>query len=319
MTGIFVANITSQNDQRAFEGSATQPIERERVIGSFKDTEQPQLEEIERSAQGFYAWAASVQENEVGSWSHLQRDDMVLINYQGVYRHFARVLGRFQNRQAAEAIWGKGFQDREHLYFISQPVPIELPAQALDDYMLEPGQGLFQVGDPICDRIETDFGNLERFARLRLLRHTPQLQSPSYKHRPLSERSAAIKVDFIADISSRRGAPELRAALLAAYGGQCAITANCAECTLEVAYIIPNRGALTQRPSNALLLRADLHNLFDLGRLAVDTDSMSIVVSPELFDSSYRLLQGRPLRLPENPDLHPDKFALDMQRSLCPF
>jgi len=319
MAGIFVANITSQNDQRAFEESATQPIERKRVIGCFKDTEQPQLEEIERSAQGFYAWAANEQENEIGSWSHLQRDDMVLINYQGVYRHFARVLGRFQNRQAAEAIWGEGFQHREHLFFISQPVPIELPAQALDDYMLEPGQGFYQVGDPICDRIETDFGNLERFARLRLLGNTPQLQSHSYGNRSLGEGGTTAKVDFIADISNRRGDPELRATLLAAYGGRCAITANSAECNLEVAYIIPNRSALPQSPSDAILLRADLHNLFDLRRLAVDTDSMSIVVSPELFDSSYRILQGRPLRLPENPDLHPDKSALDMHRSLCPF
>ena len=191
--------------------------------------------------------------------------------------------------------------------------------QALDDYMLEPGQGFYQVGDPICDRIETDFGNLERFASMRLLRHTPELKNHKLGHRYPDESDVTAKVDFFADIRRRRGDPELRATLIDAYGGRCAITANSAECNLEVAYIIPNRDSMPQAPNNAILLRADLHTLFDLGRLAIDTDSMSVVVSPELFDSSYRILQGRPLRLPENPGLHPDKFALDIQRNLCPF
>ena len=173
MTGIFVANISSAKEQRAFEHSATRPLDRQRVLSSFTATEQPALEEIERQARGFYAWRAADADNERDSWAHLQRDDLVLVNYQGIYRHFARVLGRYRNRSAAAAIWGSN-NAQEYLYFLSQPVPIELPAAALEDYMLEPGEGLNRVRAPICDRIETDYGNLERFARLRLLNHNRQ-------------------------------------------------------------------------------------------------------------------------------------------------
>ncbi len=317
MTGIFIANIATPHEQRAFERSATQPIERHRVLDSFTATDQPELEEIERRARGFYVWSARDTDGEPDNWTRLGHDDLVLVNYQGVYRHFARILGRYQNRQAARAIWGEADSDREYLFFLSQPVPIDLPASALEDYMPESGEGLHHIGEPICDRIETDFGNLERFARLRLLNQNPQLSAHSLEHSSLGADQAAAQAMQLSDINNRRGDAELREVLLRAYDSRCAITANSAECTLEVAYLIPNRGTLTNSPSNAILLRADLHNLFDLGKLAIDTDSMTVRISPELFNSSYRILEGRPLRLPENPDLRPDLFALDIHFRLC--
>ena len=311
MTGIFVANIATPNEQRAFEHSATRPIERQRVLESFTLADQSDLAEIERRGEGFYAWSVSDADGEPASWAHLRRDDMVLVNYEGVYRHFARVLGRYQNRAAAEAIWGGASSSSEYLYFISQPVPIELPASALGDYMLEPGEGLYQVGEPICDRIETDFGNLERFARLRLLGQN------TLDFTRLGSDQAAAHAEQLSDIDDRRGDAGLRDVLLRAYDNRCAITSNSAECNLEVAYLIPNRGPLTQSPANSILLRADLHNLFDLGKLAIDTDSMTVRISPDLFSSSYRILNGRPVRLPDNPELRPDVFALDMHRRVC--
>src|SRR5271155_3471993 len=39
---------------------------------------------------------------------------------------------------------------------------------------------------------------------------------------------------------------------------------------LEAAHISPYRGLQSNHPQNGLLLRADLHSLFDLGMLAVD-------------------------------------------------
>jgi hypothetical protein len=317
MTGIFVANIDSASEQRAFEESATRPLDRHRVLASFSSTEQAELENIEREAHGFFAWRAADDEAAHNSWSHLERDDMVLINYQGKYRHFARVLGRYQNRSAAQAIWGNGTDADEYLYFLSEPVPIDLPAAALDDYMLEPGEGLNRVGEPICDRIETDYGNLERFARLRLLNHSQQLKNHSVVRTTIGNELAAAQAALVADIENRRGDAQLREVLLKAYGGRCAITANSAECNLETAYIIPDRGELTHSPSNAILLRADLHNLFDLGRLAIDTRTLTVRISQEILGSSYRILQGRPVRLPDNPELRPDLFALDMHQRLC--
>jgi hypothetical protein len=319
MTGIFIANLKSAGEQDAFERSATQPVARERVLSHFAPVAHRELEAIERHARGFYVWNAGAAASATDSWTRLRRDDMVLVNYGGVYRHFARVLGRYRNRAAARAIWGNDSEDLEYLYFISQPVPIELPAYALDDYMLEPGEGLSAVGAPICDRIETDFGNLERFARLRLLGAAQPIAGYDFAATSLSGEQAEAHARQLADIDARRGDAELREVLLRAYAHRCAITANSAAATLEVAYLIPARGPETQSPANALLLRADLHTLFDLGKIAIDTATMTVLVSPELFGSSYRILQGRPLRLPDNPDLRPDAFALDLHRRICTF
>jgi hypothetical protein len=314
MTGIFVANLASAAEQRAFEASAVQPINRQTVLANFKIDEQPELEAIERSAQGFFAWNAPP--GGEANWARLSRDDLVLVNYQGVYRHFARILGRYRNRSAAAAFWNNGLGD-EHIFFLSRPVPIELPASALDDYMLQPGEGLTRIGAPICDRIETDYGSLERFTRLRLLRQTAELNNVSVKRTTIGAEIEAAQSELVAAIDQRRGRAELRDLLLEAYGGRCAITGSSAVCNLEVAYIIPERGDLTHNPCNAVLLRADIHNLFDLGKLAVDTRTLTVRISNEIAGSSYRILQGRPIRLPEQPELKPDLFALDMHRRLA--
>ncbi|WP_200883691.1 HNH endonuclease [Archangium violaceum] len=55
-----------------------------------------------------------------------------------------------------------------------------------------------------------------------------------------------------------------------AYGGRCALT-DCEEPrVLEAAHIFPYHGPQTNHVTNGLLLRADLHVLFDLGLLRTE-------------------------------------------------
>ena len=117
-------------------------------------------------------------------------------------------------------------------------------------------------------------------------------------------------------VTRRRGHPTLRQNLLAAYEHQCAVTGFNATDTLEVAYIIPYRGKYTHHPSNGILLRADLHTLFDLGKIAVDTRTMTIILADDLRDSSYRILAGRPLRYPKEEAHRPSTEGLDLHRRL---
>ena len=80
----------------------------------------------------------------------------------------------------------------------------------------------------------------------------------------------------IGAIVRRRGQPAFRRALLEAYHERCAVTGCDAPEALEAAHVVPYRGVATNHPANGLLLRADLHALFDLGLIAVDerrTDS----------------------------------------------
>ncbi len=120
---------------------------------------------------------------------------------------------------------------------------------------------------------------------------------------------------IIASIVRRRGQPEFRHVLLEAYGKRCAITDCNAEDALEAAHIVPYNGTETNIPSNGLLLRSDIHTLFDLGLLVVDTSDMTVLVSPILAATVYHSLAGKSLRVPKDPRLAPNIKALDNHRS----
>lgn len=83
-------------------------------------------------------------------------------------------------------------------------------------------------------------------------------------------------------IVRRQGQSQFRQQLLKAYKGKCAISGNDVEQALEAAHIIPYRGLETNTTSNGLLLRADLHTLFDLNLITIDPQTMKVLIAPKL-------------------------------------
>ena len=83
----------------------------------------------------------------------------------------------------------------------------------------------------------------------------------------------------LAEIIRRQGQPSFRKKLLKAYNAVCAITGTSLPVVLEAAHITPYLGPATNATSNGILLRGDLHTLFDLGLVTVDKDSMEVKVS----------------------------------------
>ena len=100
------------------------------------------------------------------------------------------------------------------------------------------------------------------------------------------------------EIVARRGQQAFREALLRAYGRRCAVTACGAVDVLEAAHIMPYLGPDTNDVTNGLLLRADLHALFDLGLIGVDPDGLTLVLHERLRGSEYEPLRGRAIRKP---------------------
>jgi putative restriction endonuclease len=119
---------------------------------------------------------------------------------------------------------------------------------------------------------------------------------------------------ILASIVRRRGQPEFRQRLLEVYECRCAITACGEEEVLEAAHIVPYFGPASNNVSNGLLLRADIHTLFDLGLISVNPATMQVVVSPRVKDHRYRQLAGLTLRQPKTTSLVPNKSALDQHR-----
>jgi hypothetical protein len=109
----------------------------------------------------------------------------------------------------------------------------------------------------------------------------------------------------------REGQPQFRAALLAAYGGRCAITECDAAPALEAAHVKPYEGFMTNVVSNGILLRADVHTLFDLDLIGIDPGERLIHVSKQLGSTAYRKLDGTPLREPNDPSASPNRAALE--------
>jgi putative restriction endonuclease len=112
-------------------------------------------------------------------------------------------------------------------------------------------------------------------------------------------------------IRIRRGQPAFRALLLEAYGCRCVITGCSVKDVLEAAHITPYFGGSTNHTSNGLLLRADLHTLFDCGLLAINPNTRMVVIAHSLTTFSYSKITGRAIRAPMNPLNSPSKRNLE--------
>jgi putative restriction endonuclease len=98
------------------------------------------------------------------------------------------------------------------------------------------------------------------------------------------------------------------------YQRRCAITGERTLPVLEAAHIQPVSAGGEHRASNGLLLRSDIHRLFDLGYVGIDAD-LRFRVSEALRESwhngrVYYDLDKREVRPPENAALRPSRELL---------
>jgi hypothetical protein len=121
----------------------------------------------------------------------------------------------------------------------------------------------------------------------------------------------------LAAIVRRRGQPAFRKALLNAYGGRCAVTGCEVPDALEAAHIHPYLGNTSNSVNNGLLLRADIHTIFDLYLIAINPDSLIISLAPALRESSYADLQGRKLKEPYSTEFSASRESLAWHLSHC--
>jgi putative restriction endonuclease len=113
---------------------------------------------------------------------------------------------------------------------------------------------------------------------------------------------------ILRSIKVRRGQQKFRNALLKRYGPCCLITGCSLLDIVEAAHIWPHRGEKDNHPENGLLLRADIHTLFDLDMLGVRPDSLEINVAPPLQEiAEYAQLGNRRLQI---TNTRPSRAAL---------
>ena len=128
----------------------------------------------------------------------------------------------------------------------------------------------------------------------------------------------------VQDLAERFGTPQLflprlgqgsfRIAVMQAYERACAVTTEHSLPTLDAAHIKPYSDGGEHMVSNGLLLRSDIHRLFDKGYVTV-TQDLRFEVSRRLKEDfhngkSYYSLQGSEIHVPSGNADRPDTAML---------
>jgi putative restriction endonuclease len=96
-------------------------------------------------------------------------------------------------------------------------------------------------------------------------------------------------------IRLRRGDEDFRQNLFQRYGERCMVSGCAISGLIEAAYILPRTTFRLSRPGNGLLLRADLHTLFDLDLIGIAPARLAVAIHPKLSDTEYAQFSGAPL------------------------
>ncbi|MEG4009658.1 HNH endonuclease [Microcoleus sp. Pol11C1] len=119
------------------------------------------------------------------------------------------------------------------------------------------------------------------------------------------------------DVPLRPEQRDFRERLLSVYNKKCAITGyeEVGAANLEAAHI--SSGLKSYHVSNGLLLRADIHILFDKYLITINTLTKEVCVASKLSDTEYSKLSGRKLLLPKDKQSRPSKQVLEWHNKQC--
>ncbi|MDE0347725.1 MAG: HNH endonuclease signature motif containing protein [Boseongicola sp.] len=106
-----------------------------------------------------------------------------------------------------------------------------------------------------------------------------------------------LEIRRMATLKARSLQGSFRDALIRAYSGRCVVSGCKVPEALEAAHIMPHNGdPIWDQVENGLLLRRDLHALFDAFLWSVNPKSGSLHISARLNSTGYAKLAGRKVR-----------------------
>lgn len=160
---------------------------------------------------------------------------------------------------------------------------------------------------------EGDVGYAEMFGRCLAIANATSLVTPS------SIAADGPRFGSPQLIVPRIGQTTFRAALVGAYQRQCAVTQEHSLPVLEAAHIRPYAQGGTHEVANGILLRSDIHRLFDAGYVTVD-ETLRFRVSSHLrreFNNGkvYYALDGKEIEVPKASQDRPDPDFLAHHRT----
>jgi hypothetical protein len=107
----------------------------------------------------------------------------------------------------------------------------------------------------------------------------------------------------------RSGQNKLKDNLLRVYRGKCCVTGTAVPETLQGCHIDPHSKSGINHSTNGLLMRSDIHDLFDEDLLGIHPDSLIVHIKPTLGGTEYFELDGKIISTRAD-GLRPDAEAL---------
>lgn len=114
-------------------------------------------------------------------------------------------------------------------------------------------------------------------------------------------------------VNSRKGQGTFKGKVLRAYDNKCCVTGETIPELLEAAHIQEYRSQSSNHIRNGLLLRVDIHRLYDNGLIYIDKDYI-IHVSHKITDTPYYQFNGKMISLPIDSYDYPSKEALELKK-----
>jgi hypothetical protein len=122
--------------------------------------------------------------------------------------------------------------------------------------------------------------------------------APSTEELVQVEEAAADNLNDRIEVNlrRRRGQNKLRENLFVVYGAACCLSGCQIRAMLHAAHLIPHAESGVNLTTNALLLRADLHDLFDSHLLGIHPSSLVVHLHPEIDDDYYQAFSGQSIK-----------------------
>lgn len=329
MRQIFVFTAGDKHARAHLQDSILNAVPFDRMQGSLDDDQAKYYQSLMPGTQGFYAWGAVPGPVNKRTWEAMQVGDLVLTVYDNNYQFLSSVIGKFNNPTLARKIWGSDDADStwEYMYLLSRPQPISTSVlgKPAMEYLNKGYRGFTRISDAKVKAVLETYGSLDQFVDEVFQAKIPE----SHVERELvkAEAEASVLSSFdpkdmvdgrkkvIQEIVRRQGQPKFRRELLKVYGGKCVVTDCSVEAVLEAAHIAPYLGSDSNVVQNGLLLRADIHTLFDLGLFKIRANG-TIRLHEKLSGTVYEQYQGQAIRPPVDKRHAPNPDALEIKYAL---
>lgn len=166
----------------------------------------------------------------------------------------------------------------------------------------DPARDMFTLHGPVTDQTMSKFTSPTTEEGMRI---TPALDIPTVEEMTADNRTFATVRQAI-----RKNQQAFRSNLIRAYEGKCAMCGCSINQVLQAAHIIDYRGSQSNSVNNGMLLRADLHVLFDNSLIGIDPSTFTIELSNSLAGTEYEPMHNRKIYLPKDPQLRPNERYL---------